>query len=92
MIDFCLFVNAAICEMIALKQEYGEVVVAVGSALNPQNTSAFTQADCALALSPLLPQACVRLPAVDYPSVPVVQPEDTACSCVSTFVVTRLSL
>lgn len=63
--------------MMALKQEYGEVVVAVGSALNPQNTSAFTQADCALALSPLLPQACVRLPAVDYPSVPlplVVQP------------------
>ena len=42
--------------------------MAVGSALNPQNTSAFTQADCALALSPLLPQACVCLPAVDYPS------------------------
>ena len=70
----CALARAAICEMIALKQEYGEVVVAVGSALNPQNTSAFTQADCALALSPLLPQACVCLPAVDYPSTPQAAP------------------
>lgn len=67
--------------MIALKQEYGEVVVAVGSALNPQNISAFTQADCALALSPLLPQACVCLPAVEYPSLPHAEPNTSFGLC-----------
>lgn len=45
-------------EMIKIMQEYGEVVLCVGSSLNVKNTGLFLQADCSLAIEPLYPQLC----------------------------------
>ena len=38
--------HTATCEMIAIMQEYGEVVLCVGSSLNIQNIPIFLLADC----------------------------------------------
>ena len=40
------YLIAATCEMIAIMQEYGEVVLCVGSSLNIQNVPMFLLADC----------------------------------------------
>ncbi|XP_029633294.1 transmembrane protein 94 isoform X2 [Octopus sinensis] len=49
-------------EMIKIMQEYGEVVLCVGSSLNVKNTGIFLQADCGLAIEPLYPQLCRNEP------------------------------
>ncbi|XP_060071400.1 transmembrane protein 94-like [Ylistrum balloti] len=45
-------------EMMKIMQEFGEVVMCVGSSNNINNTAIFLQADCSLALEPLYPQVC----------------------------------
>ncbi|XP_035828893.1 transmembrane protein 94 [Aplysia californica] len=54
----------ATCEMVRIMQEYGEVVLAVGSSLNMLNTAVFMQADCSMAIEPLYPQLCAQRPAL----------------------------
>ncbi|KAH9383847.1 hypothetical protein HPB48_025617 [Haemaphysalis longicornis] len=59
----------ATLEMVRIMQEYGEVVACVGSAASLHNLPVFLQADCSIALEPLAPQLCARLPS-DLPVPP----------------------
>lgn len=52
----------ATLEMVRIMQEYGEVVGCVGSAASLHNLPVYLQADCSIALEPLAPQLCARLP------------------------------
>ncbi|XP_070579950.1 transmembrane protein 94-like [Ptychodera flava] len=45
-------------EMIAIMQEYGEIVCCLGSSANFYNTGVFLQADISIGLEPLYPQVC----------------------------------
>ncbi|KAL3876613.1 hypothetical protein ACJMK2_034434 [Sinanodonta woodiana] len=47
-------------EMISIMQEYGEVVLCMGSSVNIQNTPVFLQADSSLAMEPMYPQMCIK--------------------------------
>jgi hypothetical protein len=49
---------AAVAEMVKITQEYGDVTCVVGSSLNPENASAWSQADCAVDVWPMLPPQC----------------------------------
>ena len=45
-VHFYMICVSATCEMIAIMQEHGEVVLCVGSSLNKQNVPMFLLADC----------------------------------------------
>ncbi|KAF4527294.1 hypothetical protein B566_EDAN001068 [Ephemera danica] len=53
---------AATREMLSIMQEYGEVVCAIGSSANADNMPIFMQADASMAVEPLYPQVCQRVP------------------------------
>lgn len=42
--------------MIMIMQNYGEIVVCIGSSASCSNVDTFLQADCAIAIEPLQPQ------------------------------------
>ncbi|TRY64396.1 hypothetical protein DNTS_017093 [Danionella cerebrum] len=50
------------CEMVSIMQEFGEVVCCIGSSQNISNTEIFLQSDISIALDPLEPSFCRRLP------------------------------
>ncbi|XP_064610858.1 transmembrane protein 94-like isoform X2 [Liolophura sinensis] len=52
--------QATTCEMVKIMQEYGEVVLCLGSSVNINNTGIFLQADASVSVQPLLPQICAR--------------------------------
>ncbi|XP_015590634.1 transmembrane protein 94 isoform X3 [Cephus cinctus] len=54
--------NAVTREMLHIMQDYGEVVCVLGSSANAENMSIFMQADAAVAVEPLYPQVCQRVP------------------------------
>ncbi|XP_047352774.1 transmembrane protein 94 isoform X3 [Vespa velutina] len=49
-------------EMLHIMQDYGEVVCVLGSSANAENMSIFMQADAAVAVEPLYPQVCQKIP------------------------------
>ncbi|XP_026481591.1 LOW QUALITY PROTEIN: transmembrane protein 94 [Ctenocephalides felis] len=49
-------------EMLSIMQDYGEIVVVLGSAGNCDNMAVFNQADCSIAIEPLYPQICQSIP------------------------------
>ncbi|CAB3361895.1 Hypothetical predicted protein [Cloeon dipterum] len=49
-------------EMLSIMQEHGEVVCAMGSSANADNMNIFMQADASMAVEPLYPQVCQRVP------------------------------
>lgn len=49
-------------EMLHIMQDYGEVVCVFGSSANCENTGVFLQADASIAVEPLYPQVCQKLP------------------------------
>uniref|UniRef100_A0A8B9SUP3 Transmembrane protein 94 n=1 Tax=Anas platyrhynchos TaxID=8839 RepID=A0A8B9SUP3_ANAPL len=49
---------AAMCEMIKIMQEYGEVTCCLGSSANLRNSCLFLQSDISIALDPLYPSRC----------------------------------
>ncbi|XP_027057487.1 transmembrane protein 94-like isoform X1 [Pocillopora damicornis] len=51
---------SAVKEMIAIMQDYGEVVCCVGSSFNSANPAIFIQADIGIAVEPLFPQLCLK--------------------------------
>ncbi|KAL7989456.1 hypothetical protein Chor_012122 [Crotalus horridus] len=48
----------AMCEMIKIMQEYGEVTCCLGSSANLRNNCLFLQSDISIALDPLYPSRC----------------------------------
>ncbi|XP_055296845.1 transmembrane protein 94 isoform X2 [Sitodiplosis mosellana] len=50
-------------EMIMIMQNYGEIVICVGSSASCANVDIFLQADCSIAIEPLYPQVCQNIPA-----------------------------
>lgn len=46
----------ATCEMLQIMQNYGEIVVCIGSSASCANADTFLQADCSIAIEPLYPQ------------------------------------
>ncbi|CAL7933066.1 unnamed protein product [Xylocopa violacea] len=49
-------------EMLHIMQDYGEVVCVLGSSANAENMPIFMQADAGVAVEPLYPQVCQRIP------------------------------
>lgn len=49
-------------EMLHIMQDYGEVVCVLGSSANAENMPIFMQADAGVAMEPLYPQVCQRIP------------------------------
>ncbi|XP_076680619.1 transmembrane protein 94-like protein l(2)k05819 isoform X4 [Andrena cerasifolii] len=49
-------------EMLHIMQDYGEVVCVLGSSANAENMPIFMQADAGVAVEPLYPQVCQRVP------------------------------
>ncbi|KAK7869540.1 hypothetical protein R5R35_002309 [Gryllus longicercus] len=49
-------------EMLKIMQDYGEVVCVMGSSANAENMPIFMQADASLAVEPLYPQVCQKVP------------------------------
>ncbi|CAL1678432.1 unnamed protein product [Lasius platythorax] len=49
-------------EMLHIMQDYGEVVCVLGSSANAENMSIFMQADAGVAVEPLYPQVCQKVP------------------------------
>ncbi|XP_012271899.1 transmembrane protein 94 isoform X2 [Orussus abietinus] len=49
-------------EMLHIMQDYGEVVCVLGSSANSENMPIFMQADAGVAVEPLYPQVCQRVP------------------------------
>lgn len=43
-------------EMLGIMQNYGEIVVCMGSSASNANADIFLQADCSIAIEPLYPQ------------------------------------
>ncbi|XP_063240300.1 transmembrane protein 94 isoform X2 [Bacillus rossius redtenbacheri] len=58
---------AVTCEMLRVMQDYGEVVCVLGSSASADNTGIFLQADASLAVEPLYPQVCQKVPAFRAP-------------------------
>ncbi|XP_061377104.1 transmembrane protein 94 isoform X2 [Danaus plexippus] len=54
-------------QMIQIMQDYGEVVCVMGSAANCQNMEIFMQADASIALEPLYPVLCQKMPPYEVP-------------------------
>ncbi|KAI1291918.1 Transmembrane protein 94 [Halotydeus destructor] len=55
-------------EMIAIMQEYGEVVCVLGSSANMHNMPIFLQADASISIEPLYPELCVTQDVIDIDS------------------------
>ncbi|CAH0719577.1 unnamed protein product, partial [Brenthis ino] len=53
--------------MIEIMQDYGEVVCVMGSAANCQNMEIFMQADASIAVEPLYPVLCQKMPPYQIP-------------------------
>ncbi|XP_034830501.1 transmembrane protein 94 isoform X3 [Maniola hyperantus] len=53
--------------MIQIMQDYGEVVCVMGSAANCQNMEVFMQADASIAVEPLYPVLCQKMPPYQVP-------------------------
>ncbi|CAH0398033.1 unnamed protein product [Chilo suppressalis] len=53
--------------MIQIMQDYGEVVCVMGSAANCLNTEIFMQADASIAVEPLYPVLCQKMPPYQVP-------------------------
>ncbi|XP_039753975.1 transmembrane protein 94 isoform X3 [Pararge aegeria] len=53
--------------MIQIMQDYGEVVCVMGSAANCQNMEIFMQADASIAMEPLYPVLCQKMPPYQVP-------------------------
>lgn len=49
--------------MLNIMQQYGEIVVCLGSSASNLNAEIFLQADCSVAVEPLYPQVCQDFPA-----------------------------
>ncbi|XP_046427153.1 transmembrane protein 94 isoform X1 [Neodiprion fabricii] len=49
-------------EMLHIMQDYGEVVCVLGSSANAENMPIFMQADAGVAVEPLYPQVCQKVP------------------------------
>ncbi|XP_012230402.1 endoplasmic reticulum magnesium-transporting P-type ATPase isoform X2 [Linepithema humile] len=49
-------------EMLHIMQDYGEVVCVLGSSANAENMPIFMQADAGVAVEPLYPQVCQKMP------------------------------
>ena len=47
-------------EMIMIMQNYGEIVICVGSSASSANVDIFLQADCSIAIEPLYPQVRMK--------------------------------
>ncbi|XP_055633358.1 transmembrane protein 94 isoform X2 [Toxorhynchites rutilus septentrionalis] len=45
-------------EMLKIMQQYGEIVVCLGSSASNSNSEIFLQGDCSIAIEPLYPQVC----------------------------------
>ncbi|XP_041978193.1 transmembrane protein 94 isoform X1 [Aricia agestis] len=54
-------------QMIEIMQDYGEVVCVMGSAANCQNMEIFMQADASIAVEPLYPVLCQKMPPYQIP-------------------------
>ncbi|XP_052740151.1 transmembrane protein 94 [Bicyclus anynana] len=54
-------------QMIQIMQDYGEVVCVMGSAANCQNMEIFMQADASIAVEPLYPVLCQKMPPYQVP-------------------------
>lgn len=50
-------------EMLSIMQQYGEIVVCMGSSASNSNCEIFLTADCSIAIEPLYPQVCQDYPA-----------------------------
>lgn len=50
-------------EMINIMQQYGEIVVCLGSSASNANCEIFIKSDCSIAIEPLYPQVCQDYPA-----------------------------
>ncbi|XP_053682637.1 transmembrane protein 94 isoform X3 [Sabethes cyaneus] len=50
-------------EMLKIMQQYGEIVVCLGSSASNSNSEIFLQGDCSIAIEPLYPQVCQDYPA-----------------------------
>uniref|UniRef100_A0A336MG02 CSON001119 protein n=1 Tax=Culicoides sonorensis TaxID=179676 RepID=A0A336MG02_CULSO len=50
-------------EMLSIMQQYGEIVVCLGSSASNANCEIFLTADCSIAIEPLYPQVCQDYPA-----------------------------
>ncbi|XP_055549680.1 transmembrane protein 94 isoform X2 [Wyeomyia smithii] len=50
-------------EMLKIMQQYGEIVVCLGSSASNSNPEIFLQGDCSIAIEPLYPQVCQDYPA-----------------------------
>ncbi|KAL0278648.1 UNVERIFIED_CONTAM: hypothetical protein PYX00_000409 [Menopon gallinae] len=55
-------------EMLHIMQDYGEVVCVMGSSANYENIGIFMQADASIAVEPLYPQVCQKVPVVATPT------------------------
>ncbi|XP_044020998.1 transmembrane protein 94 isoform X3 [Aphidius gifuensis] len=51
-------------EMLHIMQDYGEVVCVLGSSANAENMAIFMQADASVAVEPLYPQVCQKVPVI----------------------------
>uniref|UniRef100_A0A2M4ADM6 Uncharacterized protein n=2 Tax=Anopheles triannulatus TaxID=58253 RepID=A0A2M4ADM6_9DIPT len=49
-------------EMLNIMQQYGEIVVCLGSSASNSNSEIFLQGDCSIAVEPLYPQVCQEFP------------------------------
>lgn len=76
--SFCPF--AAMCEMIKIMQEYGEVTCCLGSSANLRNSCLFLQSDIRLGRTRTPPAAFVLSLANATPDLWVVQADAHDCS------------
>ncbi|KAL1116220.1 hypothetical protein AAG570_005715 [Ranatra chinensis] len=54
-------------QMIAIMQDYGEVVCVIGSSANADNCGVFLKADASVSMEPLYPQVCQKVPVYTCP-------------------------
>ncbi|KPJ08304.1 hypothetical protein RR48_13043 [Papilio machaon] len=60
--------SSSVRQMIQIMQDYGEVVCVMGSAANCLNMEIFMQADASIAVEPLYPVLCQKMPAYQLPA------------------------
>ncbi|XP_044272389.1 transmembrane protein 94 isoform X2 [Tribolium madens] len=58
-------------EMLNIMQDYGEIVCIMGSSANCENAGIFMQADASIAVDPLFPQMCQKVPVYQKPKTGV---------------------
>ncbi|XP_055605027.1 transmembrane protein 94 isoform X2 [Uranotaenia lowii] len=56
-------------EMLKIMQQYGEIVVCLGSSASNSNSEIFLQGDCSIAIEPLYPQVCQDYPAYNESNI-----------------------